>query len=98
MTFFRFASDAAEVRALVEGQVLAKRIHAQNMGFTISECRFHSSGHRKGRERGEGLFLKKPTAFKGNVSQDFYVLFWHLRRRTSDSYYFFSVAPSILSV
>ncbi len=33
--FFRFGCEAAEVRALVEGQVLAKRIHAQNMGFKI---------------------------------------------------------------
>lgn len=32
----RFLSEAAEVRALVEGQVMAKRIHAQNMGFNIT--------------------------------------------------------------
>ena len=33
----RFASKEAEVRALIEGQFMAKRIHAENMGFKISE-------------------------------------------------------------
>ena len=33
----RFASAEAEVRALVEGQFMAKRIHAEAMGFSISE-------------------------------------------------------------
>ncbi|TRY68841.1 hypothetical protein TCAL_03047 [Tigriopus californicus] len=31
----RFASKEAEVRALLEGQFMAKRIHAERMGFTI---------------------------------------------------------------
>jgi len=31
----RFASKEAEVRALVEGQFMAKRIHAEKMGFKI---------------------------------------------------------------
>jgi len=33
----KFSSEAIEIRALVEGQVMAKRIHAQKMGFRISE-------------------------------------------------------------
>jgi len=33
----RFASNETEVRALVEGQMMAKRIHAENMGFNIGE-------------------------------------------------------------
>ena len=41
---FRFGSEAAEVRALVEGQVMAKRIHAQNMGFNISQYQPHIPG------------------------------------------------------
>ena len=31
----RFASKEAEVRALVEGQFMAKRIHAEQMGFRV---------------------------------------------------------------
>ncbi len=31
----RFASKEAEVRALVEGQFMAKRLHAEKMGFKI---------------------------------------------------------------
>lgn len=33
----RFASKEAEVRALVEGQFMAKRIHAEQMGFRVSK-------------------------------------------------------------
>lgn len=33
----RFASKEAEVRALLEGQFMAKRIHAERMGFTIGK-------------------------------------------------------------
>lgn len=33
----RFASKEAEVRALVEGQFMAKRIHAEQMGFRVCE-------------------------------------------------------------
>jgi len=33
----KFSSEEVEIRALVEGQVLAKRLHAQTMGFRISE-------------------------------------------------------------
>ena len=33
----RFASKEAEVRALIEGQFMAKKIHAEQMGFNISE-------------------------------------------------------------
>lgn len=33
----RFASKEAEVRALIEGQFMAKRIHADQMGLEIGE-------------------------------------------------------------
>lgn len=33
----RFASKEAEVRALIEGQFMAKRIHAEQMGFRVGE-------------------------------------------------------------
>ena len=32
----RFASNETEVRALVEGQLLAKRLHAEKIGFKIT--------------------------------------------------------------
>ena len=32
----RFASNETEVRAVVEGQMMAKRIHAERMGFVIN--------------------------------------------------------------
>ena len=32
----RFASVETEVRAVVEGQMMAKRIHAERMGFVIN--------------------------------------------------------------
>ena len=32
----RFASNETEVRALVESQMVAKRIHAERMGFTVT--------------------------------------------------------------
>ena len=32
----RFASIETEVRALVEGQMMAKRLHAERMGFKVS--------------------------------------------------------------
>ena len=32
----RFASSETEVRAVVEGQMMAKRIHAERMGFVIN--------------------------------------------------------------
>lgn len=34
----RFASKEAEVRALIEGQFMAKRIHAEQMGFRV--CKY----------------------------------------------------------
>ena len=34
---YRFASKEAEVRALVEGQFMAKRIHADQMGLKVGE-------------------------------------------------------------
>ena len=33
----RFASAETEVRALVEGQMLAKRLHAETVGFSVTE-------------------------------------------------------------
>ena len=33
----RFASSETEVRALVEGQMVAKRLHAERLGFSLSE-------------------------------------------------------------
>lgn len=33
----RFASVEAEVRALVEGQFMAKKLHAEHLGFTMGE-------------------------------------------------------------
>ena len=33
----RFASNETEVRAVVEGQMMAKRIHAEQMGFRVCE-------------------------------------------------------------
>ena len=33
----RFASNETEVRALVEGQMVAKRLHAERLGFTLTE-------------------------------------------------------------
>ena len=33
----RFASKEAEVRALIEGQFMAKRVHAEQMGFRVGE-------------------------------------------------------------
>ena len=33
----RFASNETEVRALVEGQVIAKRLHAEKLGFSLTE-------------------------------------------------------------
>ena len=38
----RFASKEAEVRALVEGQFMAKRIHAEQMGFRVCELIFRT--------------------------------------------------------
>ena len=35
----RFASKEAEVRALVEGQLMAKRIHADRLGLKIGNVR-----------------------------------------------------------
>ena len=32
----RFASNETEVRALIEGQMIAKRLHAERMGFHLS--------------------------------------------------------------
>ena len=32
----RFASNETEVRALVESQMIAKRLHAEKMGFKLS--------------------------------------------------------------
>ena len=32
----RFASNETEVRAVVEGQMMAKRLHAERMGFVIN--------------------------------------------------------------
>ena len=37
----RFASKEAEVRALVEGQFMAKRIHAEQMGFRVCKWEDH---------------------------------------------------------
>ena len=34
----RFASKEAEVRALVEGQFMAKRIHAEQLGFKLGNA------------------------------------------------------------
>ena len=36
----RFASMEAEVRAVVEGQFIAKKIHAEQMGFKIGKRLF----------------------------------------------------------
>ena len=33
----KFDNNAVEVRALIEGQFLAKRAHAQRLGFTIGK-------------------------------------------------------------
>lgn len=33
----RFASNEVEVRALIEGQFLAKRVHAERLGFVTGE-------------------------------------------------------------
>ena len=38
----RFASMEAEVRALIEGQFMAKKMHAEQMGFQISKLRTKS--------------------------------------------------------
>ena len=32
----RFASNETEVRALVEGQLIAKRLHAETIGFKLT--------------------------------------------------------------
>ena len=36
MDLRRFASNETEVRALVEGQLLAKRLHAETIGFKLT--------------------------------------------------------------
>ena len=33
----RFASKEAEVRSLIEGQFMAKRLHAEAMGFNVGK-------------------------------------------------------------
>lgn len=33
----RFEEAATEVRALIEGQLLAKRVHAEQLGFNLGE-------------------------------------------------------------
>ena len=33
-----FEQSAIEVRAIIEGQFLAKRAHAEKLGFTIGKC------------------------------------------------------------
>lgn len=35
----KFASNEVEVRALVEGQIMAKRLHVEKMGFKIGKNR-----------------------------------------------------------
>ena len=35
----RFEESATEVRALIESQFLAKRVHAQRLGFNIGKTR-----------------------------------------------------------
>ena len=41
----RFENSAIEIRALIEGQFLAKRVHAERLGFTFGpQCRILATG------------------------------------------------------
>ncbi|KAF2360695.1 Carbohydrate kinase FGGY N-terminal [Trinorchestia longiramus] len=40
----RFTSSEVEVRALVEGQMLSRRLHANRLGFTSEKCRVMATG------------------------------------------------------
>ena len=60
----RFASKEAEVRALVEGQFMAKRIHAEQMGFRVCELAstlpVGGQEAEKGSQKRSGSYYSEP--------------------------------------
>ena len=64
----RFASKEAEVRALVEGQFMAKRIHAEQMGFRVCELASTLPG------QGEPRCRKRVAKLKNQMMGHFFGL------------------------
>lgn len=50
-----------EVRALIEGQFMAKRIHAEKLGYKICECACRNIRLRTGKRCSNNLTLSRPT-------------------------------------